>query len=353
MARPFFVLVVISLLLSACTQRMICPAYQSAFIYDKNELRKRFSYFQEDSTPKIFTASKTKYLIAEPMSYRKKIRSMQTVAMTPVNPVVPDSLQIGNDALDEELAGGEEGEDGVVPGAELDLAARSVIDSTYIEDVPIDTSETYADSVYVISKDKEVRLLKYNFPDSLKYDEATGKYVSETPKYVVQDVRYNVEQDNYMWYLRNNLVLPDVRLSQLQQSAQKEAEAKAAKGQKKKKGFFGFFKGLFKKKEQAPVDSTEQMQPKTSDDFDYVENDSIRQRQQDSIRAAQPEEKKGFLKRKKKKEEAPTEEEITPVDEKPKNKRREKKPKEDDANKPEDDPIVDDEEDETDDADSF
>jgi len=327
---------------------MICPAYQSAFIYDQDELRKRFSYFQEDSTPKIFTASKTKYLIAEPMSYRKKIRSMQTVAMKPVNPLVPDSLKVGNDSLDEELAGGEEGEDGVVPGAELDLAARSVIDSTYIEDVPQDTSQTYADSIYVISKDKELRLLKYNFPDSLKYDEATGKYVSETPKYVVQDVRYNVEQDNYMWYLRNNLVLPDVRLSQLQQSAQKAADAKAAKGEKKKKGFFGFFKGLFKKKEQEPIDSTEQMQPKSSDDFDFVENDSIRQHQQDSIRAAQPAEKKGFLKRKKKKEEAPAEEEITPVEE-PKNKRREKKPKDEDATRPKD-PLLDDEE--TEDADS-
>ena len=77
MARPFFVLLSLSLLFSACTQRMICPAYQSAFIYDKNELRKRFSYFQEDSTPKILMASKTKYLIAEPISYRKKLRAMQ------------------------------------------------------------------------------------------------------------------------------------------------------------------------------------------------------------------------------------------------------------------------------------
>jgi hypothetical protein len=91
---------------------MICPAYQSAFIYDKNELRKRFSYFQEDSTPKILMASKTKYLIAEPISYRKKLRMMQTVAMKPVNPVVPDSLTMGKDDLIAEM----EGEDGVVPG---------------------------------------------------------------------------------------------------------------------------------------------------------------------------------------------------------------------------------------------
>jgi hypothetical protein len=342
MARPFFVLLSLSLLLSACTQRMICPAYQSAFIYDKNELRKRFSYFQEDSTPKILMASKTKYLIAEPMSYRKKLRAMQTVAMKPLNPVVPDSLTLGKDDLIAEM----EGEDGVVPGAELDLAARSVIDSTYIEDVPQDTTQTYVDSVYVISKDKELRLLKYNFPDSLKFDEATGRYVSETPEYVVQDVRFNVEQDNYMWYLRNSLVLPDVRLSQLQQNAQKEAEANGSKNVKKKAGFFAFFKNLFKKKEKEEIDTTEHTQPKASADFDYVENDSIQQHQQDSIKAAQPAEKKGLFKKKKKKEDEATLDEAAPV-ETPK--KKEKKPKVDPATEPEDDA----EEEEEENVDSF
>jgi hypothetical protein len=324
MARPFFVLLTLSLLLSACTQRMICPAYQSAFVYDKNELRKRFSYFQEDSTPKMLMASKTKYLIAEPVSYRRKVRSMQTIPMRDVNPVLPDSMTM----TEEELIAGMDGEDGVVPGAELDLAARSVIDSTYIVDVPQDTSQTYADSIYVISKDKELRFLKFNNPDSVKFDEATGKYVAQTPEYVVTDIRFNVEQDNYMWYLRDNLVLPDVRLSQIQQKAQKEAESKSAKKAKEKKGFLGFFKNLFKKKEKAPIDSTEQeVQPKPIDEFDFIENDSIRQHQQDSIRAAQPAEKKGalsFLKKKDKKKEKSSEEEIVPPEEKPKKKRREK-----------------------------
>lgn len=297
---------------------MICPAYQSAFIYDKEELRKRFSYFQEDSTPKILTASKNKYLVAEPTSYRKKIRSMQTVPMKPVNVSVPDSLKPGYI----------EGEDGVVPGAELDLAARSVIDSIYIEDVEQDTLAAAEDSVYVISKDREVRLLKYDFPDSLRYDPASGKYVPKTPKYVVTEVKFNVEQDNYMWYLRDFLVLPDVRLAKMGQAAAKEAGGEA--GKKEKKGFFGFFKNIFKKKKKEEAADSTTVQPVTppADEFDYVDED---EQQQPGTTATEPApEKKGplsFLKKKKKKT-APAagqDETIATPQEKPAKKKKEKK----------------------------
>jgi len=308
MARPFFALLSLSLLLSACTQRLICPAYQSAFIYDREELRKKFSYFQEDSTPKILTASKTKYLIAEPVSYRKKLRSLQTVPMKDVNPVLPDSMKIGED--------GDMGEDGVVPGAELDLAARSVIDSTYIVDVPQDTTQALGDSVYVISKDKEVRMLKYALSDSLAFDETTGKYVPKTPKYVVTDIRFNVEQDNYMWYLRKNLVLPDVRLTQAAQKEEKTAQKK-----KEKKGFF---KNLFKRKKKDDVDSTAIKAPaKNADDFDYIEEGEQTQ-EEDGVQS-QPEEKKGLFKKKKKAAEVETQAEPEP--EKEKKKKKNKKPK--------------------------
>ena len=191
-------------------------------------------------------------------------------------------------------------------------------------------------------------MLKYDFPDSLVYDETSGKYVTETPEYGVTDIRYNVEQDNYMWYLRKSLVLPDVRLSQLQQGAQKEMEGKGSKATKKK-GFIGFFKNLFKKKEKVPTDTTkQQVPPKPADDFDYIENDSIRQHQQDSVKEAQPPQKKGafsFLKKKKKDDAANDDAETE--EQKPKKKRKEEKPKDDVVPPPEDEPIIEEDDEET------
>jgi hypothetical protein len=170
------------LLASSCTQKLICPAYQSSFIYDKETLRKKFSYFKEDSTPKILTASKTKYLVAVPESYRKKMRGLKTVEMKPVYPVIPDSLKV------------EKGED-------LILAERDVIDSV---------AAPPQDSVYAITKTKE---------------------------------KYNVDQDIYMWYFRDQLVLPDVRAAMETQSEIRES----AKGKKAKGSFFERLK-FWKKK---------------------------------------------------------------------------------------------------------
>lgn len=221
------------ILAASCTQKMVCPAYQSAFIYDKDELRKRFSYFNEDSTPKFLTASKNKYLIAEPVSYRKKVRQQATVQARPLNPVVPDSLQ----------------EDSEVTKAELDAAARSVIDSVFIPNQPAADTTAKEPEPYVITKDREVRVLKYNFPDSLKYDPASGKYVPEKPRYYVVHIGYDIDQDNYMWYLRDVLILPDVRL------AQQQAEKAAKQEARKKKGIRGFLNKLFKKKKKDKTDT--------------------------------------------------------------------------------------------------
>lgn len=251
---------------------MICPAYQSAYIYDKDQLRKKFSYMMEDSTPKILTASKTKYLIAVPTSYREKMRNMATVEMKRVQPVVPDSLS----------------ENGEINPEEFAMAERSIIDSTYIVDIPHEDEIDADTGTYVITKDRETRVLKYNMPDSLKFDEATGKYVPETPSYSVVHVGFNTEQDNYMWYMRKLLILPDVKLAQ-------QGDKEDAKAAKKKKGFFSFLKKKDKKEEE-----NASLLPDTT--------------------ASQ---KKGFFSFLKKKEKEPKED--TPKEEKPPKEKKKKK----------------------------
>lgn len=294
MIRAFFLICGLCLLLGACTQRTICPAFQSAFIYDKDVLRKKFSYFQEDSTPKILMASKNRYLIAEPVSYRKKLSSMATVEMKNVYPVVPDSLTMDDD----------------VSLADLDRAARSVIDSTYIVDVeqPLDTlAGEDADSAYVISRDREVRMLRYD-RDSVSYK--------------IDEIRFNIDQDNYMWYLRDALVLPDVRLAQMQGKWEEEAAAREAKKEKK-----GFFRNLFKKKkdmEEVPSD-TLQAEPeieRSEFDFEYNENEVP----EEPVAEPVTKEKKGifsFLKKDKSKEAKTS---NGPAQEQPRQE-KEKKPK--------------------------
>jgi len=167
---------------SSCTQKMVCPAYQSAFIFDQKALERKFSYFMEDSTPKIVSVSKTKFLIAEPISYQKKMRSLRTIETIPIYPVIPDSLMFTADA-------------------EM-MAERDVI------------------------------------PDSLATG-ADSAAVALHPGLI--GTKFNVDQENYMYYFRKILLLPDVR------AGMDEGE-KASK--KKKKGIKGFFKDLFKKKDK-------------------------------------------------------------------------------------------------------
>jgi hypothetical protein len=300
MARAFIVFLVCFVALGACTQRLICPAYQSAFIYDQDALRKKFSYFNEDSTPKVLTASKNKYLIAEPVSYHKKVRSLQTVEMKPVYVVVPDSLK----------------DDFNVSMAEMDSATNSVIDSTYIVDVNVKKDSAVnngEDSIYVITKDRELRLLKYD-ADSIKYK--------------VVDVRLNVDQDNYMWYFRDLLVLPDVRLAMEEGKVEKEV---AESGKKGKKSFLQRIKDLFKKKpksEQEAVDST--TVKRNPDDLDLPDSASNYSTPKPVVKPA--EKKKKGLFGKKSKAVAPKKKE----DAAPKKKDEAKKEKKENAKKEED-----------------
>ncbi len=198
------------LMVQACTERMICPAYQSAFIHDEQALKRRFSYFNEDSTPKVLEASKNKYLLIEPVSYRRKLRSLKTIPMKDIYHEEEDSLAFNDEFL----------------LAERDVRSRDLYDSADLiktidlGEAKTDSVESGVDSTYVISLKKE---------------------------------DFNIDQELYLWYLRKYLVYPDVRLEQAENI---DPEAlKAWKKKKKRKGIRGFFQKLFSKKDQEELAS--------------------------------------------------------------------------------------------------
>jgi hypothetical protein len=285
--RTLLLLAIIWTALVGCAEKLICPAYQSSFIHDKEALRQKFSYFVNDSTPKVFTASasKNKYLIAEPESYKKRYRKMQTIALKAVQPVVPDSLT--EDGMPAELDSASMPKDSLGVVAPLDSLTKAKLDSA---------KAAGKDSVYVITRDKEIRILKYNFPDSLHYDSATQRYVKEIPYYYVDEVGYNAEQENYMWYFRKQLILPDVRIAKLGE-ANKGKEAAAAK---KKGGFFRKLMFWKKDKKKSSADSLK-VAPAALDPNDsifYTDSASLKKPQQPTVKPK----KKGVLSMLKKKE---------------------------------------------------
>lgn len=201
----------IILVTAACsTQRMICPAYQSAFIHDQETLRKKFSYFGEDSMPKILEASKDKHLLIDPVTYRKRLKALQTVAMVDIYPQQDDSLAFDDDMKEELLIASQEAKSGDLYN-EADLL-KEMPDGEGQENL----TASAADSIYMISLKKE---------------------------------KFNIDQELYLWYLRKFLVYPDVKI---QMEANAEAQGEAIKEQKK--GFFGKLFGGKKQKEQAEID---------------------------------------------------------------------------------------------------
>ena len=194
-ASPF--IIVFSIVFTSCTQRVICPAYQSAFIHDDDVTVAKFSYFRPDSTPKIRETDKDRFLIVEPVAYRKRTRELETVEMKDIIPTPVDTATFDQDLL---------------------LAERDVVDSTQLS---ADAGELHPG-------------LKGPF---------------------------NNDQELYMYYLRDILLLPDARAAQKEEKIknevqltkrerrrQKRAEEKEAK---ERKGPFS----IFDKKDDEPADT--------------------------------------------------------------------------------------------------
>jgi len=230
MIRALFLGASILLVMGSCTQRLICPAYQSSFIYDKPTAKEKFVYYNESTTqprevlasansktitlpprdstwkksdalpgpalPHVRRVKKDRYLLLPEKTYKKALKALRTVEMKPVYPKKQD------DSLD--------------IAAALDSAARSISDTVTADATKPKVAE---DSAYAITKTKE---------------------------------KYNLDQDAYLSYFRDVLVLPDVRAAMMEEG---KVQASKKKTTKKTKG--GFFKNLFKKKDKKkqPADS--------------------------------------------------------------------------------------------------
>ena len=233
----FYIVGIIAIVfLHSCTQRTICPAYQSAFMHDQDFKARHFSSFGEDSLPKGFEVSKDKFLVMEPMSYRKKIRSLNTIEMKDLYPEIEDSLEFAGD--------------------DLMLAELDIVDSLQMDSLAL-------------------------------HPGLIGPF--------------NVDQENYLWYFRKVLVYPDRRA---EMAAIEALKPEIPDSVKSKKGFFSFFKNLFKKKEKKELD--EDGEPLESEGEEPI-----------TEKEETEEEKKGLFsfgkkKKKKKKEEKPP---IVPLEE--------------------------------------
>lgn len=291
MTRALFVLLVCACMATACsTQRMVCPAYQSTFYFDKKKQKEAFVFTNDNKNqPREILASnsktlnlppndsswenshvikgpalpferkqkKEKYLLLPKKTYKQALRQLQTVPMKPVYP------KIEEDSTDIKKL--------------LDSAARSVTDTITAASLDSTKSKTQPeeDSVYVITKEKE---------------------------------KFNLDQDNYMWYFRDILVLPDVK--QGMEASQSDSEARGTTATKTKEGFFSKLKNLFKKKGKHKKDTSE-VKPVTPPEENYdTEPDStaVQSQQPETVSVDQPaveEKKSGLLRKKKKSKTAP------------------------------------------------
>jgi hypothetical protein len=284
-----FLAIVVFVLISACsTQRKICPAYQSAFIFDQEALRKKFSYFENDSTPKVYTASRNNYLVIPEQSYRKKLKSLQTIEMKPVYTVLPDTSAEKKGKGEGDFYKAPENIDSLLRTQTRDLEAPPETPKAMDSAVVAKKDSVEVDSSYQITKDKEVRFYRYHW-DTLrrrtenlrgkKGEELSSLYKkyqksNDSAKYRVDNIRYRSEQELYMWYLRDVLVLPDVRAAMEEEKRAKDTtrRIKDEPDTVKKVGFFKGLKGLFKKKPKSDSTNVAESVPTEEEEESLDEN---------------------------------------------------------------------------------
>jgi len=195
-------IIVIGSMLAGCKADMICASYQSYFILDEATQKSQFTYFALDSLPR-----------RDVFNISKDVNGL--VAKTSLLAYVDTDWV-------------REREMRTIP---MEVVYPQVSDSTLFAGDAMMYAET-------------------DIVDSVALDSA---------KFAAQSFRYGADQKYYNWYFRGKLVWKD-ELDKDGKKATPKTEAVADK-----KGFFGFIKGLFNKKEKSTETAdgvNEEVEPK-------------------------------------------------------------------------------------------
>ncbi len=80
---------------SACSHKVVCPAYHSYFILDVDETKKTFSLFGADSLPKKnWDIEKEKYGIAKNIPYKEKVDEMRIISTNSIYKKIEDPMDL-------------------------------------------------------------------------------------------------------------------------------------------------------------------------------------------------------------------------------------------------------------------
>ncbi len=188
---------VIGVLLAGCKADMICPAYQSYFILDEESQKSQFTYFALDSLPR---------------------RDIFNTSKDKNGLVAKSSLLA---YVDSDWVRNRE-----IRTIDMEVVYPQLSDSTLFAGDAIMFAET-------------------DVVDTLALDSA---------RMAAQSFRYGADQKYYNWYFRGKLVWKD------ELNKEEEPADEASTDASEKKGFFGFIKNLFKKKEKEPVNNVESLE---------------------------------------------------------------------------------------------
>ena len=176
---------------SSCTNKHICPAYQSAFYLDKKIAEDEFGYFDKDSLPKMEeTIRKSDVLLVLRLGKKRIDRRMAVVPMITIFPEQADSALAMADSLSADSLENEEGLDqqsGEDKQSEPDTLGADK-NQNLDEDIPKEELDAPKPAKKVDLKDPELSdpSLKAEFEES--FDEAPKEEDFEEPPAIEPEV---------------------------------------------------------------------------------------------------------------------------------------------------------------------